>query len=120
MILSDNLRLALTGGLPSHVREMYQLVQPPDPPASEREVRGGNPDGDGGYVMTDDFHGWEWEVAETMPAATLDRFRQICPRINQPVARPADFLRRRRKLAVLRKLHQRFAPDIPIGEIIRQ
>ncbi len=45
-----------------------------------------------------------------MPAATLGRFRQICLEIHQPVARPADFLRRQRNLAVLRKLHELFAP----------
>lgn len=64
----------------------------------------------GDLILKMDIDGWEWEVFESMPEATLCRFRQICHEIHQPVGRPADFRKRKRNLAVLRKLHEFFAP----------
>lgn len=64
----------------------------------------------GDLILKIDIDGHEWETFEAMPAAVLSRFRQICVEIHHPLARPGQRAKRARNLAVLRKLHDHFAP----------
>ncbi len=56
MSLNDTIRFLLAGGRARQIRELYDLVRPLGLPGL-RKIRVGNPLGDGGYVMVDDFDG---------------------------------------------------------------
>lgn len=56
MKLADTIRFLLSGGRPGTIRAFYDLVRPLGHPGM-RKIRVGNTDGDGGYVMVDDFSG---------------------------------------------------------------
>jgi hypothetical protein len=54
----DTVRFFLTGGRPAKVRQLYGLIRPQTCPGLKK-LRVGNRQGDGGYVMVDDFSGIE-------------------------------------------------------------
>ena len=56
MSLDDTIRFCLTGGRPAHVFQLYDLVRP-QTCAGLQKIRIGNRQGDGGYVMINDFNG---------------------------------------------------------------
>lgn len=64
----------------------------------------------GDLILKIDIDGYEWEVFTDMPNEVLQRFRQICIEIHNPLARPGQRGRRLRNLAVLRKLSRYFRP----------
>lgn len=56
MRINDTMRFLLTGGRPAQIRQLYDLIRPQTYPGLKK-LRVGNRQGDGGYVMVDEFSG---------------------------------------------------------------